>query len=405
MEKLYIKGTIASTEDSSIPKGEETFGLQDLENFLDSREGTGPFLVVIDSPGGSVDEGFKIYNRLKSEGAHTLAIRANSIASIIFLAGVTRSVLPDTEMIIHNAWVDPGDLTGEKLNYYSAKMLVDYFAETDAKILSIYTEFAGEEKASELLAFMAVDKNLGAEKALTLGLATRLSKEEEIPAQNLARKVLTYSKNFIELINQTKTEEMKTEEKLGAFEKVLKGFARAFKINAKNMIVTTSEGVELFVTGEGGQLVGSTAYIAEDGLPTEAVAPAGEHTLSDGTKIVVDEAGVIVEAEVAEAPEEIVAKYEEQKAAMEEEKKAMEEKKKAMEEEKKELEAKLLAEKEEKEEVKAQFANLQAEFLNLKNEVLGDPENKKSQVLSKEEFAKLTPGQKIRLAAMNKATN
>jgi hypothetical protein len=42
------------------------------------------FEVIIDSPGGSVEEGFKIYDKLKSLNINTTAITANSIASIIF---------------------------------------------------------------------------------------------------------------------------------------------------------------------------------------------------------------------------------------------------------------------------------------------------------------------------------
>lgn len=394
MEKLHIKGTIASAGDLDKNPKEAYFSYNDLESFLEGREDSGPFLAVIDSPGGSVDEGFKIYGRLKEEGADTLAIRANSIASVIFAAGKKRYVSPAAEIIIHNAWVDPEDLSGEKLNYHSAKMLTDYFAETDAKILSVYTEHAGEEKAAELLAFMAVDKNLGADKALEIGLATDLTEEEE-PAQNVARKVVTYSKNFIELINQNKEEQMKTEEKIGAFEKLLKGLAKAFKLNVKNMTVTTTEGVELYVSGEG-ELVGSAAFIAEEGLPTETPAPAGSHTLTDGTVITVGEGGVITEAILPESMDEIKAAYEEEK-----------EKALALEQEKKELEAKVVALTAEAEENKKNLASLQTEFLNLKNEVLGDPEkkDKKPEALSAEEFKKLTPMEKIRMAALNKASN
>jgi len=46
--------------------------------------------------------------------------------------------------------------------------------------------------------------------------------------------------------------------------------------------------------------------VAEDGS-TKSPAPAGDHTLEDGTKIEVDEAGIIVEVSAAEAEEAPVA--------------------------------------------------------------------------------------------------
>jgi ATP-dependent Clp protease, protease subunit len=390
MEKLFITGIIRSASDASQASGEKSFSYEDLENFLNSRSETGPFLAVIESPGGSVDEGFRIYNRLKEEGADTFAVRANSIASIIFLAGKNRLIAPDAEMIIHNAWVDPADLEGEALNYYSAKMLVDYFAETDTKILDVYAQFAGADKVQELLALMAVDTNLGADRAIGLGFATAIQ-EAPAKAQNLKRKVLTFSQNFIDLIEQEKSNNMKTEEKVTALEKLFKGLARAFKLTAKNMVVTTTEGVELFVNAEGDELVGATAFIAEEGVPTETPAPAGSHTLSDGTVISVGEGGVIAEALAPESIDDLKAKYEEEKMALEQEKK--------------ELEARVLALTRETNETKATFEKLQKDFLNLKNEVLGDPDKKKTAAPSAEELAKMSVGERIKMRALNKVTN
>ena len=394
MEKLFITGTIAKKGETLDGK-EKVFSYEDLETFLASREEDGPFLAVIDSPGGSVDEGFKIYDLLKQSNANTLAIRANSIASVIFLAGVERTIAPDAEMIIHNAWVDPMDLEGEVLNYHTTKQLAQHFAETDAKILDVYTSISGRSKASEIFALMSVDKDLGAQKALDLGFATAIAEDEEKP-KALNRKVLTYSQNFINLINQNKQEEMKTEEKLGAFEKLLKGFVKAFKLNAQNMVVTTTEGVELYVAAEGDDLVGAAAFIAEDGLPTETPAPTGSHTLSDGTIITVGEGGVITEALEPESLDKIKSEYEE-------EKKAMEEEKKALEEEKKELEAKVVNLSKEIESNQKAFEKLSADFLNLKNEVLGDPDANKAKPATKVDTKNMTPMERIRAKAMNKA--
>ena len=396
MKKLIISGVIGRKNDPTIPEGEKVFGFDDLERFLISNDSQ-EFEVIIDSPGGSVEEGFKIYDKLKSLGVDTTAITANSIASIIFLSGKNRKMLPNSEMIIHNAWVDAEAFAGEKLNVHTLNTLAEIFAETDSKILDVYTSVAGEEKRTSLVGYMAQEANLGASKAKELGFATEII-EEDVKALTFRNRVITYSQNQIKQI------EMDQKEKMTTFEKMLSSLTKAFKVSIKNMVVTTSEGVELFVEGEGDQqYVGKTAFISEDGIPTEATAPQGNHTLSDGTVITVGEGGVIVEAVEAPNLEDITAKYDEEMKSMEEEKKAMEEEKKAMEEEKEELLAQIVNLKKVNEENAKKVEELSKAFVDLKNQVAGDPETKKEE--EKVNFSKLSPAEKARLVAINKAKN
>lgn len=66
------------------------------------------------------------------------------------------------------------------------------------------------------------------------------------------------------------------------------------------------------------EIGGKVEVIAEDG--SASPAPAGEHELADGTKIVVDEAGIITSVEVPEqgpaVEVEVEAKVDEEKMAM-----------------------------------------------------------------------------------------
>jgi len=523
MKQLRIEGVIAMEGDAELAAGGATFTPEKLAAFLDANGGE-PFEALINSPGGSVEAGFKIYQMLKPLGITTVAEKANSIASVIFLAGKTRKIYEDAEMIIHNAWLDPQSLEGEKLNFHTVKLMGEFFAKTDMKILEVYAGVAGEDKTAALAGLMAQDTDLGSAKALSLGFATEVIKSKA-PALAFRNLVITYSAKqlkalspeetvysdavvvnsegavlmlkrkagddfeplkwglpggkvepgedvaaaaarelyeetgldiklerlaaienpdgstshyfagtadqdptatpehdawqwaksadgleviagqidrFNSLINQTLTKlGMDNKEKLGAFERALKGLFRALKFSAKNMSVTTSEGVELFIPegdGEGG-LVGKAAYIAEEGLPSEVPAPAGSHTLSDGTTIVVGEGGLITEATAAADPEAL-------KATFDEEKKGLEEKIGALEEEKTDLQnqVKNLTEKAAATEKAAKA--LEAQFNALKNQVLGDPEDKskKPAIPSKEEWAKLPAGERIRRAAMNRAT-
>jgi ATP-dependent protease ClpP protease subunit len=395
MKTLNIEGVISRKVDAEkLAPGEKSFSLDDLENFL-ALNGAEPFEVVIKSPGGSVEEGFKIYDRLKGLDVTTVALTANSIASVIFLAGKVRKVTPTSQLIIHNAWVDAEELAGEKLNFHTLKALTDMFAETDLKILNVYTAVAGSENTAKLFALMAEDTNLGADLALNLGFATELA-DAEYKALSFKSRVLTFSKNQLDLIDNQIENEMKTEEKLNAFEKALAGLKNLFKVQLKNMAVVTKEGVAIFIAGaEDGELVGKTVYLAEEGLPTETLAPAGDHTLEDGTTVTLDANGVITEVEAPEPVEDVEAL----RAAYEKEKMAMEE-------EKEKLAAQVAAQAKTIEESQAKFNQLVKDFADLKNLVVGDPDDKKKKAekqLSNEEFAKLPYSEKIRLRAMAKA--
>jgi len=402
MEVLNIEGVIGQKGDTILAPGEKVFSFADLENFLASYGG-GPFEAVIKSPGGSVEEGFKIFDKLKEYDVTTVALTANSIASVIFLAGKVRKITPTSQLIIHNAWISGEDLAGEKLNFHTLQALTQIFAETDLRILSVYSSVSGPNKASKILALMAEETNLDAATAIALGFATEIL-EEDYAALAFRNRVITYSQNYIKLIakeEEAKKEQnqilintkMKDEDKVGAFEKMLKGLKNLFKLQLKNMATTTSEGVAIFIAGaEEDGLLGKSVYLAEEGLPTETPAPAGSHVLEDGTTIVVDEAGLItevIEAAPVEDVEALKADFAATTLAMEEEKQKLEAKVAAQ--------AKLIADGNKK------LEKLNADFLDLKNAVLGDPDDKKKE--APVDFAKLTPGERIKARAMAKAEN
>jgi len=401
MKVLNIEGVISSREDAAkFAEGEKFFAMQDLEAFVAEANGE-PFEVVIKSPGGSVEEGFRIYNLLKSLDVTTTALTANSIASVIFLAGKTRKVTVQSEIIIHNAWVDAEVLAGEKLNVHTLSALTEMFAATDMQILDVYTKVAGADKSAKLLALMSQESSLSAELALSLGFATEIVEGVE-KSVSFKNRVLTFSKNQTDLIESqniiNRGINMKTEEKLTAFEKALNGLKNIFKAQMKNMLSTTAEGVAIFITdGEDGDLVGKTVFLAEEGLPTETPAPAGPHVLEDGSTITIDEGGVITEV-TAPAVSEDVEAVQAQLADMEKEKLDAEANATALSEQVT-AQAKVIADS------KAQLAKLVIDFSELKNAVAGDPDIKKKMtgVLPAEDFAKLSTSEKIRLRAMNKA--
>ena len=386
MKILNIEGVISSKADAeTFAQGEKYFSYEDLEAFISENYGE-PFEAIIKSPGGSVEEGFKIYDRLKSLNVSTVALTANSIASIIFLAGKVRKVTEQTEMIIHNAWVDAEVLAGEKLNVHTLTALTDMFVATDMKILEVYSEIAGENKASKILGLMSKETRIDAKQALELGFATEIV-ENSYSTISFKNRVLTFSRNQIEILTE---ENMKTEEKITAFEKAITAMKNIFKSQLKAMVMTTSAGVSIFIEGEG-DMIGKTVYIAEEGLPTETLAPAGPHSFADGSSVVLDDAGVVIE--VIKAPDgEDVEALRATIAAMEDDKIKSESI----------LNAKITAQAKVIADSKTQLSKLAVDFNDLKNMVAGDPDKKKATAfMPAEDFAKLSVSEKIRQRAMN----
>jgi len=255
--------------------------------------------------------------------------------------------------------------------------------------LEVYSGIAGENKASKILGLMSKETRIDAKQALELGFATEIV-ENSYSTISFKNRVLTFSRNQIEILTE---ENMKTEEKITAFEKAINAMKNIFKSQLKAMVMTTSAGVSIFIEGDG-DMIGKTVYIAEEGLPTETLAPAGPHSFADGSSVVLDDAGVVIE--VIEAPEgEDVEALRATIAAMEDEK--MKDQANILA-----LNAKITAQAKVIAESKTQLSKLAVDFKDLKNMVAGDPDKKKAPVfMPAEDFAKLSVSEKIRQRAMN----
>jgi hypothetical protein len=289
-------------------------------------------------------------------------------------------------MIIHNAWVDAEVLAGEKLNVHTLTALTDMFVATDMKILDVYSKIAGENKASKILGLMSKETRIDAKQALELGFATEIV-QNTYSTISFKNRVLTFSRNQIEILTE---ENMKTEDKITAFEKAISAMKNMFKSQLKAMVMTTSAGVSIFIEGEG-DMIGKTVYIAEEGLPTETLAPVGPYSFADGSSVVLDDAGVVIEVIPAAEAEDVIA-LQATIAAMEDEKMKSD----AI------LTAKITAQAKVIADSKTQLAKLAVDFKDLKNMVAGDPDKKKALVfMPAEDFAKLSTGEKIRQRAMN----
>lgn len=238
------------------------------------KEANGSDVTVgINSPGGSVDEGFAIYSELrryaKENKAKITTIsegQCSSIATVIFLAGDERIVSKYISPFVHNAWTYADGDAGELRRVATD---LDQVNNRLAKFYAEHTKLTFED-AKEL---MENDTYITPEEALDIRFATKI----EDVARPAALKRLTKNNN-----------NMSKEKKIFAW------LSKKLK-EAKNLTVFTSTNDELiFPDLEEGQnpSVGDKATI--NGDPAD-----GEYTVQSGD-VYVFESGTLTEIKVKE---------------------------------------------------------------------------------------------------------
>lgn len=371
---LYIHGNIGNPEaDVKIPGIASSISAAKVNDFLQANLSAEHICIKITSDGGDVSEGLAIYDALKAFPGKvtTITNRSNSIASIIFLGGSERLVVEPLQFVVHNAWISPENLGGMMLNHQTLAMLQSEVKQVDELLKNIYAEYIDEDMS----ALMEVETNIEPERLIEMGIATGRADSMEMKA--LAGAPVTYSKNYLKILNQSNNKQMEdVNKRLEGLEKLFKGFSNLFKGNTKNMVVTAEGGTSLYVFTENGDLQGSKVVIADaDGNPTDEAAPDGAHTLATGETITVSE-GVITGVQVAESIEDLKAEME-----------------------KKDEEYK--AEMEKKDVVVQNLQNalnkIKNEFEALKKDIPGKPDvkNQTPERLSAEEFAKMSKSEVI----------
>jgi ATP-dependent protease ClpP protease subunit len=384
-KEIYITGAITPETLKNNEKVQDTDGMYsflDLINDIgEDTEGT----IFINSNGGEVEEGLKMYRHLKGLNFNTVAIKAHSIASIIFLAGKKRTIEKNAQMLIHRAWVKGKEFENLRLNADILLELTDSFNQIDSELVEIYAKETGVDE-SKILALMSAETDI-ANQAIELGFASGYYEgtEKERPQQ---------AENAYLMYN-LKSIEMAENERITKIESLLSKVLNFFK--AKAMVEKLADGSEIFIFSEDGEYAGKKAVIAVDGEPTETPAPIGTHKISDGREIVVGENGVISEVKEAENQEDLMAQITALKAENE-----------ALKASKTEISANFEALKNEKEDLKkeynAKYEGVVSQLQALKEEVIGDveyiPAPKK---MTQEEFKKLSFTERTKIKLMARA--
>ena len=198
--KFTIAGMIG-TPNAALKKELAAMGVysftqpKELRAFLEANAGAEEIEITFDSIGGDVVQGFEIYDLLKQAGRTTklttIAQRADSIASVGFLAGSVRKALRGCSFLIHSAWLSPSDLDPEvRLNEITLDEIKKVNQTADSQILAVYAEVAGRQIAGQLADLMKKETRLSAEELLRLNFATEII-DGDIDTQ--ARRAIAYN--------------------------------------------------------------------------------------------------------------------------------------------------------------------------------------------------------------------
>jgi ATP-dependent protease ClpP protease subunit len=305
---LYIRGMIVPKNGfSDMFGGGESFSASDAAQFLIDHKDAPEIVVSISSDGGYKTEGKQIFDILSTSGKKitTIAFKANSIATVIMLAGDTRLIAEHAQFVVHFARIDPMDLGLDALTAEDLQALANETERTDKEIVDLYCSVLGEDKRMELVAAMANEQDLGAKGAIKMGFATgfyKKAKKEKATMDNFRGLMIT--DGLAQLI-QNNMSEKKNEGDINKLEAlILTGFSKIAKMFSKiknEVTLPTKDGSSVYVIPADpampDELVGAKVFqVGPDGLPTETPVADGPVPLGDGRTIVVA-AGVVTEVQ------------------------------------------------------------------------------------------------------------
>lgn len=266
---------------ASIPKDDDTIDMRIFCN------------------GGSVVEGWAIYDRLRQSGKKitcTVEGKAASMATIIMLAAPkeSRKAYENAAFLLHNPWV-PGWCLGDQLNAKDLKNQSEEMQMWQDKMVDAYVERC-ECDREEIQALMDKDIFISTSEALRLGLIS--STVAPISASASKRNI----EQFINSKQQNpKAMEKKTEVKASLLDKILaklgvKSLEEAeqavaepqAKVEPQAMELNTADGQTLTVEREEG-----------DPQVGDKASPDGTFEMPDGKTIVVED-GVITDIKTAD---------------------------------------------------------------------------------------------------------
>lgn len=283
------------------------FGLAQLNKFLDENKDAETIDVYINSGGGSVTEGFAIYDKLSTLNAivNTYANgMVGSIATVIFQAGKNkgkRKMYANSEFFVHNPiWIPdaPNAMDAKDL-----ALLQEDLKKAEDKIKNFYADITGKS-VDELTPILDRQTTLTAQEAIEFGFAD----------EKVSQEISAFTKYRIAafLPNHNKNSEMSQDLKneLTGVKKILAQIRKAIFKNAQSVTV---DGVTVYYEGE--TLAEGTVVFLDEAMTELAT---GVHVI-DGKTVTLDENGVVLTITEVAATDELTqanAKIAELQAAL-----------------------------------------------------------------------------------------
>lgn len=251
---------------------------KDVDEFCEAiPKGDNAIDVRIHCDGGSVIEGWGIYDRLRATGKDitcTVEGNAASMATVILMAAPKerRRAYKSAQICVHNPWV-PSYALGDTLTAAELEKAASDLKETQEKMLDLYVERC-ECNRDEMQALMDEDKFIGVDRAMELGLIG------EIIAPASAKKQGLVFNNKKE--NKMAEKNEKVEVKASLLDRALAKLGlKNIEELAKGLDLSTSDGQTLTVEREEGEpQIGDKA------------SPDGTFEMPDGKTIVVKDGAI-----------------------------------------------------------------------------------------------------------------
>lgn len=290
---LHIDDYIGKSWDGS------GFAASDLNVFLAANKEATGITVHINSGGGSVTEGFAIYDKLKNSGKVVKTIvegLCGSIATVIAQAGKDsggRYMYANSDFFVHNPyWMPQGP---DAMEADQLEALAEEMRKAQNKLVNFYGNITGQPIES-LQTIMDRQTTLSTEEAIQWGFIDGVMEGAATAGKRM---------QILAFINKPNTNTNMSEKITGMLNALIK---RVFK----NAMTTTSEGVDIYFDGE--LSIGMKIFANPE--MTEP-APDGVHTVGD--KIYTIKDGVVIEeAEIESAQlEKMKKKNEELTSALE----------------------------------------------------------------------------------------
>ncbi|HEB5836655.1 TPA: Clp protease ClpP [Staphylococcus aureus] len=172
--EIYIYGDIVTDK-----WFENDVTATDFKNKLDELGDVSEIDVHINSAGGSVFEGYAIYNMLRMHPAKIniyVDALAASIASVIAMSGDAIFMHKNSFLMIHNSWIMTVG------NAKELRKMADLLEKTDTASNSAYLDKAKDLDQGQLKQMLDAETWLTAEEALSFGLIDEVLGANEIAA-------------------------------------------------------------------------------------------------------------------------------------------------------------------------------------------------------------------------------